>query len=201
MARDVARDEDGAALVEAALVLPVLLLLVLALADLSLYFWNAGLASKAVDLGLRRAIVSLPVAAGPGLDRADGAAYWNGLEPGARCRPGDDDPCPRFAVACSRVAGCDCTGTACRFAFAPERLAPILAAMRAVMPAIGPDNVRLRYATDGRGYVGRPPPVPVSVGLDLVGLAYEPAFTGGLFGARLPLRASAVLPGESLGAP
>ena len=199
MARDLLRREEGAALVEAALVLPILLVLVLALADLSLYFWNLNLAGKAVELGLRRAIVSAPVASGPGLDRAESASYWDGLEPGTRCRAEQDDPCPRFSVKCGFTTGCLCSGPACRFTFAPERLAPILSAMRAVLPGLKAENVRLSYATDGRGFVGRPAPVPVAVGLSLVGYAYAPAFAGTLFPAEMPLLASATLPGEALG--
>ena len=201
MARESLRDEGGAALVEAALVLPVLLLLVLALADLSLYFWNVNLADKAVQLGLRRAIVSPSVAAGPGLDRTESGAWWDGLEPGSRCRMDAADPCPTFSVACSLAAGCSCTGTACNFTFAPERLAPIQAAMRAVLPELQAESIRIRYATAGRGYVGRPPPVPVEVSLEIVGMSYAPAFTGTLFGRLLPLRASGRLSGESLGGP
>ncbi len=198
MAADLARREDGAALIEAALVLPILLLLVLALADLSIYFWNLNLAGKSVQLGLRRAIVSDSVAVGPGLDPQESETYWDGLEPGLRCEAGAGDPCPRFAVTCSLALGCACVGNACRFTFAPVRLAPILDAMRAVLPDLRPENLVVSYATNGLGYVGRPVPVPVDVGIGLVGRSYTPAFLGAVFGAAVPLRASAVTPGEAL---
>ena len=70
--------------------------------------------------------------------------------------------------------------------------------MRAVLPDLRPENLVIRYATNGLGYVGRPVPVPVDVGLSLVGRSYEPAFLGALFGAAVPLRASARMPGEAL---
>ncbi len=192
------RDEAGAALIEAALILPVLLLLVFAVVEISLYLWNAELAAKAVQLGLRRAIVTDAVAWGPGLDPGESAGYWDGLTPGLRCAPGEGTPCPRFTVTCGLAGPCACRGDACRFTPAPAHGAPILAAMRAVLPGIGPGNVEITYTTNGLGYVGRPAPVPVDVTLRLVGYDYTPLFLGGLFGGRMPLRAAATLPSEGL---
>ena len=200
MRTDAARNEDGAALVEAALILPILLLLVFGLMEISLYFWNANLAAKAVQLGVRRAIVSDAVAVGPGLDAAEGEHYWDGLPPGQRCFPAGPgpSPCPEFSVACDVSAGCRCEGGNCRFTYATARLAPILAAMRAVLPDLRPDNIRIAYATNGLGYVGRPLPVPVDVTVSLVGLRYETILLGDLLGPFLPLHASARLPSEAL---
>lgn len=185
-------------MIEAALILPVLLLLVFVAVEISLYLWNAELAAKAVQLGLRRAIVTDAVARGPGLDPDESESYWDGLTPGQRCAPADRSPCPRFAVTCRLTGPCTCRGDACRFTPAPSHGAPILAAMRAVLPSIGPDNVEITYATNGLGYVGRPTPVPVDVTLRLVSYEYTPLFLGGLFGTRMPLRAAATLPSEGL---
>jgi hypothetical protein len=194
------RNEDGAAIVEAALILPLILLIVFGLMEVSFYAWNFNLANKAVQLGTRRAIVSDAVAFGPGLVRAESATYWAELTPGLRCLSAGTGPgpCPRFAVTCGAGMGCTCRGTACAFTFARPKLSPILQAMRTVLPQIGPENLELTYATNGLGYVGRPPPVPVDVTIRLVGLEYESLFLGALLGARLPLRASATLPGEDL---
>ena len=191
------KSEDGAALVEAALVLPMLLMLVFALADLSLYFWQRGLAAKAVDLGVRAAIVMDSVAEGPGLTPADSATYWYGRPPGAPCR-GETGPCPAFRVVCDVATGCTCPTGACRFGFSQGNLAPILRAMQAVLPRLEPANLRVTYATNGLGYVGRPPPVPVDVTVQIVDLAFDPIFAGLLFAKALPLHATATLPGEDL---
>ena len=200
MLRDLRRREDGAALVEAALVLPVLLLLVLGLTEISLYFWNAGLANKAVQLGARRAVVSSSVAVGPGLDPAESTEFWHGLAPGARCFPtaGSASPCPDFSVECDLAAGCRCLRGQCGFRLATGRLGPILAAMRAVLPEIGAENVRVTYTTNGLGHVTRPGPAPVDVRVTLVGLHYRPIFLADALGSALPLGATVQLPSESL---
>lgn len=194
------RDEGGAALIEAALVLPILLLLLFGLMEFSLYAWNAALASKAVQLGVRRAIVSDPVALGPGLDSRDGTS-WQGLPPGARCATtAATNPCPNFAIRCTAATSCRCLRGACGYRFSQERLEPILAAMQAVLPALRAENIEISYSTNGSGYVARPGPVPVDVGLSLVGFHYRPLLLGDLLGRAILLNASAMLPGESLAA-
>lgn len=200
MPTDLLRREDGAAMVEGALILPVLILLLFGLMEISLYFWNANLASKAVQLGLRRAIVSDAVAVGPGLDRGGSEAYWEGLTPGLRCFPAGNaaGPCPQFSVQCDLKTGCRCISGACGFQFAAARLGPILRAMQAVLPSVRPENVRIAYATNGLGYVGRPLPVPVDVTVSLLDMRYETLLLGDLMGPRLPLRASAQWPSEDL---
>lgn len=191
--------EDGAALLEAALVLPILLLLVLGLTDICLYFWNAALVGKAAQLGARRAIVSDPVAIGPGLDAADAVTFWGTLPPGSRCygSSGEQRGCPDFTVVCD-AAACRCTGSACGFRLAATRLAPIVGAMRGVLPDVTVGNVEIAYATNGLGYVARPGPVPVDVRVTLKGLAYRPFFLQAVLGDVVPLAASVRLPSESL---
>jgi hypothetical protein len=70
--------------------------------------------------------------------------------------------------------------------------------MRAVLPGLAAQNVQVSYATNGLGYVGRPIPVPVNVGVSLVGLNYETNLIGPIVGSTIPLRASALLPSEGL---
>ncbi len=200
MPGDLLHDEGGAALVEAALVLPILLLLVFGILEISFYFWTSSLASKAVQLGVRRAILSDAVAIGPGLDRAESTTYWDGRPPGTSCSPAPDgtSACPRFSVACGAASGCQCTGDACRFGFSARRLTPILKAMQAVMPDLTAGNIEVTYTTNGFGYVTRPVPVPVNVQVRLVDMSYKPLFLRDLLGASLMLRASAQLPSEGL---
>ncbi len=195
-------DEDGAALVEATLVLPLLLLLVVALAETSLFLWTSGLAVKAVQLGVRRAVVSRPVALGPGLDVGDEATVWAGVPLGLRCSDGEPGVtrCPGFLVRCTRSNGCVCpAGGLCGFRFSEVRLGPILDAMRAVLPELRPEEVEVSYATNGFGYGGRPGPVPVDVEIRLVGFGYRPLFFGDWLGRLVAIPAAARQPGEALG--
>ena len=200
MANDIAGHESGAALVEAALVLPIVLLLVFGLTEVSLYLWTRSLAVKAVQLGARQAVVSSPVAIGLGLDPINNAGFWDGLPPGLRCFPSDGgrSPCPGFKVRCASGTGCRCMGDPCGFTFAVARLQPILRAMKAVLPDVQATNIEVSYATNGLGYAARPGPVPVDVEVSLVGFTYHPLFLGDIFGQSLPIAAAAVLPSEGL---
>lgn len=200
MPSDFRRRTEGAALVEAALVLPILLLLVFGAIDLSLYFWQSNLAAKAAQLGVRKATISASVAAGPGLTRPESTTYWDELTAGARCAPDPvgRSPCPSFSVRCGGTTDCVCTDGVCPYRFERARLQPIYEAMRAVLPQLRPEQVEIGYATNGGGYVGRPVPVPVDVTVRIVGLAYEFWLVGPLAGWSPPIRASATLPGEDL---
>lgn len=193
-------DTQGSALVEAALVLPVLLLLLFGVIDFTLFVSQSSSANKAVHLGVRKAIVSDPVAAGPGLTPAESSTYWNGLPLGTKCSidASNVSPCPVFAVECSAGSGCNCSGARCGFVLIQANMAPILSAMRAALPQIRPDQIQVRYATNYLGYVGRPVPVPADVTVSITGMAYEPIFLNNLLGPSLPIRASATLPGESM---
>lgn len=194
-------DENGAALIEAALVLPVLLIVVFAMADVALFLWQRNAALKAVHLGARRAIVSDALAAGPGLTRLESASYWNDLPLGRKCAADDDrtSACPTFAVSCTVRGRCACPGFGrCDYNFVDARLTPIAEAMRAALPGLRPDQIEVSYATNALGYVGRPVPVPVNVTVRLVGLRYDLLFLTQVFGPSLSIDASATLPGEDL---
>lgn len=193
--------ESGAALIEATLVLPLVILLLFGFVDLALYGWQRNAAAKAVQLGLRRAVVSSPVARGPGLAAETPEAYWGARPPGFRCDRGSDvaaEGCPRFEVRCNVLSACTCAGDRCDFGFATENLAPVLAAMQAAAPGLRAENVEIGYGTSGLGYVGRPGAVPVDVTVRLLGFSYRPLFVGLLFRGPIELATSATAPGEDL---
>lgn len=193
--------EAGAALIEATLVLPIVILLLLGFVDLALYGWQRNAATKAVQLGLRRAVVSSPLARGPGLTDDEDDAYWGGKPPGFRCDQATEvggGGCPRFEVRCNVTSACTCLGDRCAFSLASENLAPILSAMQAAAPNLRVENVEVGYGTNGLGYVGRPGAVPVDVTVRLLGFAYQPLFVGVLFPGPIELAASATAPGEDL---
>lgn len=195
--------DDGAALIEAALVLPVLLVLVLGLADISLYLWNAALVTKTAQLGARRAVVSQPVAMGPGLEATDPVSIWQDIPPGVRCyRPSRQlrAICPDFSVACN-IDGCRCTGALCMFRFSAARFATIVGSMQIVLPELTAKNVEIVYATNGFGYATRPGAMSVDIQVTVKDQTYKPLFLHGVLGRSLPLTASVSLPSQSLGAP
>ena len=191
---------DGAALIEAALILPVLLVVVFGMADLALFLWQTNAAHKAVQLGARQAIVSPSVAIGAGLTSTESETYWYGLPLGERCAPAANGSsiCPVFTVTCSLTAGCVCEGQSCKFTFSETRMLPILQTMRATLPRLKPEQVEISYATNFLGYVGQPLPVPVDVSIRIVNLRYELMFLGDKFGPSIPIVASAVFPSENM---
>lgn len=193
-------DTQGAALIEAALVLPVLLVVVFGMADFALFLWQTNSAHKAVQLGARQAIVSPSVAIGAGLSAVESERYWYGLPLGERCAPAANGSsiCPVFKVTCSQATGCVCEGGSCKFTFSEQRLMPILKTMRAVLPRLRPDQVEIRYATNFLGYVGQPMPVPVDVGVKIIGLRYDLMFLGDRLGPSIPIAASAAFPSEHM---
>ena len=201
MPDNLASDTKGAALIEATLVLPVLLIVMFGMADLALFLWQTNSAQKAVQLGTRQAIVSPSVAIGAGLTPVESEAYWYGLPLGQRCAPSaanGNSVCPVFNVTCSVITGCICEGPSCKFSFSETRLLPILAAMRAALPGLRPEQVEISYATNYLGYVGQQVPVPVDVGVKIINLRYDLMFLGDKFGPSIPITASAIFPSEHM---
>lgn len=200
MPADLRRDIRGAALIEAALVLPVLLIVVFAIADFALFLWQLNAAAKAVQLGAKRAIVSAPVASGPGLSAAESAAYWTGRQLGASCGPQADgrSACPVFSVTCTVRQRCTCSDAGCGFSLVEANLVPILRAMRVALPQLRADQIEVSYATNYLGYVGRPIPVPVDVTVRLLDMRYDLLFLGGLGVRSFPITALVTMPGENM---
>ena len=193
-------DTQGAALIEAALILPVLLVVVFGMAELALFIWQTNSAEKAVQLGARQAIVSPSVAVGAGLTPDESETYWSGLPLGERCAPAANGSsiCPVFTVTCRVTVGCVCEGSSCKFTLSESRLVTILTAMRAALPRLRPEQVEISYANNYLGYVGQPLPVPVDVRVTIVDLHYDMMFLGGKLGPSIPITASAVFPSEHM---
>jgi Flp pilus assembly protein TadG len=216
-----ARNQDGSVMVEAAVMIPIIFVFVLGSIDFlfAFYQWNA--ASKAVQLGARIAAVSDPVA--QGLNDLSANVVGTYGEPG-------DQTMPAFTVICSgNASNCTCTGTCTGLTSSPplvqaalERIvygrgnngtcnAPsriYFAGMCNMFPGLQPANVMVVYtspgnASGGLGYVGRPDgPVPI-VQVSLQGLNFTFYFLGSLLGFnQIPIGPSATSPttvtGEAL---
>ena len=206
------RDNNGGVLVEATIMITIMFVFVLGSVDFlfAFYQWNA--ATKAVQMGVRIAAVSDPVARG-----------LNGLSAGvvsASLRPGS--AMPSFTVTCDGgTATCTCQGackgvrgyndaamrtlvfgrgsTACG-----DAKSSYTAGMCDIFGKITPANVRIAYtqpaAPAGLGFAGRPGgPVP-TIRISLQNMPFRFFFLGDLLGFRniqLP-GATTTMTGEDL---
>ena len=190
------RDNNGGVLVEATIMITMMFVLVLGSIDFlfAFYQWNA--ATKAVQVGVRIAAVSDPVAKG-----------LNGLSAGvvsASLRPGS--AMPSFTVTCDGgTAICNCQG-ACKgvggynatamqtIVFGRGSMACgdatslYTAGMCDIFARITPANVRIVYtqpaAPAGLGFAGRPGgPVP-TIKISLQNMPFRFFFLGDLLGFR-----------------
>jgi hypothetical protein len=184
-------NQSGAAMPETLLVLGVLLILLMVFIEFGFAVSQWNRAAKAVQVGARLAAVSDPLSStlvdftglpstGPGPpnpgDPINPSDAYDII-----CPDADATVCPDFdQLALDWIVGgsdpdtsdgvLDCTGTA-----------PVLG-MCDVFPAIGVDNVRIRYQFSGLGYAGRPGgPVP-TVTVSLVNVNFPCLILCGLFG-------------------
>jgi TadE-like protein len=190
------RDNNGGVLVEATIMITIMFVFVLGSIDFlfAFYQWNA--ATKAVQVGVRIAAVSDPVA--KGLNGLSASVVSASLRPGSAM--------PAFAVTCDGgTAICNCQGackavggyndaamrtivfgrgsTACG-----DATSPYTAGMCDIFSKITPANVRIVYtqpaAPAGLGFAGRPGgPVP-TIKISLQNMPFRFFFLGALLGFR-----------------
>jgi TadE-like protein len=187
----VLRDESGAVLVEATVMMAIVFTFVLGSVDFlfAFYQWNA--AAKAVEMGARIAAVSTPLA--NGLNSLSTSVLSSSLHLG--------DTMPSFTVTCNAGGGggCSCSGTCSGVSgFNASALNDIVygrgnaacgdatsfydAGMCDIFPRIQPANVQIVYAQTGLGYAGRNGgPVP-TITVSIQNLPFQFFFLGGLLG-------------------
>ena len=206
------RDNNGGVLVEATIMITIMFVFVLGSVDFlfAFYQWNA--ATKAVQMGVRIAAVSDPVARG--LNGLSASVVSASLRPGSAM--------PSFTVTCDGgTAKCTCQGackgvggyndaamrtivfgrgsTACG-----DATSFYTAGMCDIFSKITPANVRIAYtqpaAPAGLGFAGRPGgPVP-TIKISLQNMPFRFFFLGDLLGFRniqLP-GATTTMTGEDL---
>jgi hypothetical protein len=185
-----ARDQEGAVLVEATITMTIMLVFILGSIDFlfAFYQWNA--AAKAVQVGARIASVSDPVAAG--LNKLSVAVVSPSTPPGTNM--------PSFTVRCDGAAAtCTCTGFCVGLegydagamntivfgrgsSSCSDARSVYYAGMCDIFPRITAANVVIVYAQTGLGYVGRPGgPVP-TISIALQNLPFQFFFLAGLMG-------------------
>lgn len=158
--------EEGAAVIEYALVAPLLFMLTFGIAEFALIFWQWNAAEKATHLGARLAATRGPVMIG-----VPDCGVATALRAGTNCRyvAGSDS----WVITCDGSA----PGASCDAA----QMAVIVTDMQAIFPRIQLANVIFEFRGVGLGFVGRGSPVP-AISVSLQNLTYEyvalAAFTG-----------------------
>src|SRR5882757_3270273 len=191
-----ARDNNGAVLVEATIMMAIMFVLILGSVDFLFAFYQRNAATKAVQMGIRNAAVSDPVARG--LNGLSAGVVSTSLRPGSAM--------PSFTVTCDGgTATCSCDG-ACNgvggynatamdtIVFGRGSMAcgdatsSYTAGMCDIFDRITPANVRIIYtqpaAPAGLGYAGRPAgPVP-TIKVSLQNMPFRFFFLGALLSFR-----------------
>jgi hypothetical protein len=174
---------DGAAAGEFALVLPLFILLVFGVIDMGRLLWTVNQAEKAVQVGVRHAVVTNLIPAGlrdysfvSATNPAGGSVAFGAIE-------------------CTGAAGsptCSCISQPCTTDMIGTENADahdgVISRMRTLFPEVDDATVRIRYEGVGLGYAGNPHGSDVSplVTVEMSGASFTPA-TALLFATfRLP---------------
>ncbi|MDH3379992.1 MAG: pilus assembly protein [Gammaproteobacteria bacterium] len=151
---------EGAAALEFALVSIPMMLITIGIIEFAfaLFQWNT--AEKATQFGVRRAVVSAPV--------AEGINTYNGK---TNSNEWGDEPMPDFA---NSIVVCNGATTQCSngFTFSSAAHNRIVTKMQEIFPLVAANNVVVEYAPMGLGFVGRCGAVP-SVTVRLQNMSYD----------------------------
>lgn len=179
-----ARNEQGATIVEFALVFVLLMALTSGIVEFGYLWWQWNSAEKATQMGVRKAVVTSPVASG--LSGADCGSNGR-ITPGTSC---SDPNAASFGTITCTGSGTSwaspsgtCTGCASGVSctFSTDAFTRIGTVMRGVFPLIQPQNVTVTYAFVGLGFAGRPTPVP-AVTVQLTGMNFSFFVLSGVLG-------------------
>lgn len=157
MLRRMVRDTAGAAMVEMALVLPIILLLTMGSVEVGLYLFQTNAASKATQLGARWAAVHAPVSAALRAHQ-NSTAWWANGTLGKNCMD------PKLGIVCQGTPN-NATIT-CTTGSADCAMGDLLAVMQRAFPELTASDIKIAYVpftTGSIGFVGRPGGVPVEV--------------------------------------
>lgn len=145
--RSLLRCQRAAGAAEFALVLPLLLILLFGIIDGGRLLWEANLAQKATQVGVRVTAVTSPLA--PGLTEADYVDSDTG--------PGETIPLGALGTILCTSTGCTCEVQPCPAlgTFASSQFTTVLLArMQAINPRIKATNIQVRYSGAGLGSAG-----------------------------------------------
>ncbi|RWF66961.1 pilus assembly protein [Mesorhizobium sp. M4B.F.Ca.ET.190.01.1.1] len=177
-------EQSGTAMVEMAIVLPLLLTLLLGFVDFgyAFYQWNAG--NKAVQAGARLAQISTPIALGLPSETITQSDVT---------KVGTAVPAGTYNYVCTAsaagVACCSIGGGVCQQSNASQAAFDAIydgtanrAGMHDFLPTLEKSEVRIEYAASGLGYWTRPSgPVP-TITASITNHPFQFFFLGGLLG-------------------
>lgn len=171
------RDETGATLLEALMVMPIVLVAISALVEFgyAMHQWNQS--AKAMQLGARLAAVSDPIP-------ADMSALTSDF---GTSEGGDPVPATVQTVSCGAgTTACDSTRLN-RLVFGSDgqcnpNFGTSTPGMCDLNSRIQPQNVLISYRRAGLGYVGRPFGAVSTITVELRDLTLNLPFLGGLLG-------------------
>jgi len=176
MSRRFFREDGGVVLVEAMLVVPVLMLVLTTMIELSLALFQWNQTVKAVQLGARLAAVSSPLADDMSALEADYPTAQGG-------------PTPAASVSVSCGAGTTACNAAqmSRLIFGSDgvcdpNIGASLAGVCDFNPRITAANLLITYHRTGLGYVGRPAGPVVTVTVETRNLTFDFLFLGFFLG-------------------
>ncbi|MDX8522000.1 TadE/TadG family type IV pilus assembly protein [Mesorhizobium dulcispinae] len=179
------RSQSGAAMIEAAIAMPLLLTLLLGFVDFgyAFYQWNA--ANKAVQAGARLAQISAPVPSGLSLET---------LTQSDTTKVGTAVPANTYNYICTAnsagTASCTCgTGATCQNLTVSQAAFDLIfsgsttrAGMQTYLPLLKKSEVQIQYQASGLGYWTRPGgPVP-TITVSIVNHQFQFFFLGALLG-------------------
>ena len=154
MIRQILRDDRGAGAAEFALVLPLLMLLTLGAIDFGRYMWETNEAKKAVQYGVRWAVVTDPVEGA-----INESFLGKALPGGGNLTQGDLIPESMFGEVVCTNAGCSCTVAPCLSSgssFNFPAFVSIYDRMELIDPRLKIEELRVIYRGSGLGYAGNP---------------------------------------------
>jgi hypothetical protein len=179
------RDNAGSVLVSYTLVFPLFIIVTLGTVDMALMLYEWALANKAAYVGVRRAVVSNPVAQGITSPVYTQSQLQQLGEPCANIVTGQPNVtsdgqsfCPSIAAVCTPTA----SGGSCSNGFRWDEAAFgwIFAAMQNVFPRLQRENVQIAYRTNNQGFVGQPGGLPMNVTVSIQCMTHELYFIDAL---------------------
>ncbi len=141
----------GAAAVEFALIVPVMLLFLLGMIDTGLYAWRFNEAEKAAQMGVRYAVTTNLVPS------ALATTSYVGTNCSGVALTAGDTICASALgkITCGNTGSCTCTTAPCPALTRNSAAFDAIAArIRAIAPWIRTSNIKVEYSGSGIGYAG-----------------------------------------------